>query len=38
MSEDIHDDTKEKIQELTKTYEAKVNHLAEAKEKEIMEQ
>lgn len=38
MSEDIHDDTKEKIQELTKTYEAKVNHLAEAKEKEVMEQ
>jgi ribosome recycling factor len=38
MSEDIHDATKERIQDLTKTYEAKVNHLAEAKEKEVMEQ
>lgn len=38
MSEDIHDDTKEKVQELTKTYEGKVNALAETKEKEVLEQ
>jgi ribosome recycling factor len=38
MSEDIHDATKEQVQELTKTYEGKVNQLAEAKEKEVMEQ
>ena len=38
MSEDIHDAAKEKVQELTKTYEGKVNHLAEAKEKDVMEQ
>jgi len=38
MSEDIHESTKEQIQELTKTYEGKVNHLAEAKEKDVMEQ
>jgi len=38
MSEDIHEQTKESIQELTKTYENKVNSLVEAKETEIMEQ
>jgi len=38
ISEDIHDGTKEDIQELTKKYEGKVNSLAEAKEKEVMEQ
>lgn len=38
MSEDIHESTKEAIQELTKQYEGKVNSLAEAKEKDIMEQ
>ena len=38
MSEDLHDGTKEQIQELTKTYEGKVNQLAEAKEKDVMEQ
>lgn len=38
MSEDLHDATKEAIQELTKQYEGKVNALAEAKEKDIMEQ
>jgi len=38
MSEDIQKDTKEKVQELTKTYEGKVNSMADAKEKEVMEQ
>jgi ribosome recycling factor len=38
VSEDIHADTKNEIQELTKKYEGKVNALAEAKEKEVMEQ
>lgn len=37
MSEDIHENTKEQVQELTKTYEGKVNSLAEAKEKDIMD-
>jgi len=37
MSEDIHDETKEGIQDLTKQYEGKINALAEAKEKDIME-
>jgi ribosome recycling factor len=37
MSEDIHDETKEGIQELTKQYEGKINALAETKEKDIME-
>lgn len=36
MNEDIHEDTKTKIQELTKQYEGKVNSMAEAKEKDIM--
>src|SRR5205814_1937242 len=38
ISEDIHDGTKEEIQELTKKYEGKVNTLAETKEKDVMEQ
>jgi len=38
MSEDIHEGLKEQIQELTKTYEGKVNTLAETKEKEVLEQ
>ncbi|ADG69086.1 ribosome recycling factor [Planctopirus limnophila DSM 3776] len=38
MSEDIHESTKESVQELTKKYEGKVNTVAEAKEKEVMEQ
>ncbi len=37
MSEDIHDETKEGIQDLTKQYEGKINTLADAKEKDIME-
>ena len=37
MSEDIHDETKESIQDLTKQYEGKINSLADAKEKDIME-
>ena len=37
MSEDIHENTKEQVQELTKTNEGKVNSLAEAKEKDIMD-
>ncbi len=37
MSEDIHEQTKEEIQNLTKLYEGKINTLAEAKEKDIME-
>jgi ribosome recycling factor len=38
MSEDIHEGLKDQIQELTKTYEGKVNTLAETKEKEVLEQ
>ncbi|GIX05575.1 MAG: ribosome-recycling factor [Planctomycetaceae bacterium] len=38
LSEDAHESLKEDIQDLTKKYEGKVNSLAEAKEKEIMEQ
>ena len=37
VSEDIHDQTKEDIQNLTKQYEGQVNSLAEAKETDIME-
>ncbi|MEK6258525.1 MAG: ribosome recycling factor [Planctomycetota bacterium] len=37
VSEDIHDQTKEEIQNLTKQYEGQVNSLAEAKETDIME-
>ena len=36
INEDIHDQLKEQIQELTKQYEAKVNSMADAKEKDIM--
>jgi ribosome recycling factor len=36
MNEDVHEQTKEQIQELTKQYEGKVNSMAEAKEKDIM--
>lgn len=36
-TEDERDEVKDQIQELTKTFEAKVNDLAAAKEKEIME-
>lgn len=38
MSEDIHEGLKDQIQELTKTYEGKVNTLTETKEKEVLEQ
>ena len=38
LSEDDRDKVKEAIQELTKTYEAKVNDSATAKEKQIMEE
>lgn len=37
LSEDQRDDTKEEIQNLTKTYEAKANELAKAREKEVMD-
>ena len=37
-TEDERDQAKEQIQELTKTFEGKVNDLAAAKEKEIMEE
>jgi ribosome recycling factor len=36
-TEDERDQIKEQVQELTKTYEAKVNEMATSKEKEIME-
>ena len=36
MTEDEAKDTKEKVQELTKTYETKVDELIEAKRKEVM--
>ena len=38
LSEDLHAGLKDDIQELTKTYEGKVNSQAEAKEKDVMEQ
>ena len=38
LTEDERDAAKEEIQELTKTYEGKVNSMATAKEKEIMEE
>ena len=38
LSEDERDDVKEQIQDLTKTYEAKANDLAKAREKEVMEE
>jgi ribosome recycling factor len=37
-TEDERDSLKEQVQELTKTYEGKVNSMAESKEKEIMEE
>ncbi len=37
MNEDLHDQTKEEVQNLTKQYEGKMNALADAKEKDIME-
>ncbi len=37
LSEDERDQVKDEIQELTKTYETKVNDLAKAREKEVME-
>ena len=36
INEDVHDQLKEQIQELTKQYEGKVNSMADAKEKDIM--
>lgn len=38
LSEDEHTGLKDEIQELTKKYEGKVNSMADAKEKEVMEQ
>ncbi len=38
LSEDERDDVKEQVQELTKTYEARANDLAKAREKEVMEE
>lgn len=37
MTEDDRDQTKEKVQELTKKYEGRVNSGAESKEKEVMD-
>ena len=37
LTEDDCDSTKEEVQELTKTYEAKVAELARAKEAEVMD-
>jgi ribosome recycling factor len=37
LSEDDRDKLKEDIQELTKTYEAKVDEMAKAREKDVME-
>jgi ribosome recycling factor len=37
ISEDIHDQAKESIQDLTKQYEGQINALVEAKEQDIME-
>lgn len=37
-TEDERDSLKEQVQDLTKTYEGKVNDMAAAKEKEVMEQ
>ena len=36
MNEDVHEQTKDQIQELTKQYEGKVNSMSDAKEKDIM--
>lgn len=37
LTEDLRDDAKDEIQELTKKYEARVNELAKARETEVME-
>jgi len=37
MSEDIHEQTKESVQDLTKLYEGQINSLVESKEQDIME-
>jgi ribosome recycling factor len=37
LSEDERDETKEEVQELTKTYESRVNELAKTRETEVME-
>jgi ribosome recycling factor len=37
LSEDLHEQTKEQVQEYTKKFEGKVNDMAAAKEKDIME-
>ncbi|KAA0138326.1 MULTISPECIES: ribosome recycling factor [Gimesia] len=38
MGEDERDDTKDQIQELTKKFEGKVNSMADAKEKDVMDE
>ena len=38
LSEDERDDTKQSVQDLTKTYEGKVNDMSTTKEREIMEE
>lgn len=38
MGEDERDDTKDQIQDLTKKYEGKVNSMADAKEKDVMDE
>ncbi len=38
FSEDIRDDTKDQVQDLTKKYEGKVNDMASTKETEVMEE
>ena len=38
LSEDLRDQTKDQIQELTKQHEGKVNQMASTKEKEVMEE
>ena len=38
ISEDIRDDVKDEVQELTKKYETMVNDSAKSKETEVMEE
>jgi len=38
MGEDERDDTKDQVQELTKKFEGKVNSMADAKEKDVMDE
>ena len=38
LSEDLRDQTKDQVQDLTKKYEGRVNDMAAAKEKEVMEE